>query len=197
MLKDLRLFISEMRTNWCSTGAIAPSSSYLAKAMVSPLLGRNSTPIKVLEVGAGTGSFTREIYRHLQAGDELDVYELNPKFSSHLDSLLQELPQKKNGIRCRLFNSGLPFNNFDSRTVGEILGIYIDRLTQKGILSYFEYPVLPRIKMQFLPPAQRHEAMNTRKTVRAFAENYQFNSTQVWWNLPPATARHCRKQKVI
>lgn len=181
--------------------------------MVSPLLGRNSTPIKVLEVGAGTGSFTREIYRHLQAGDELDVYELNPKFSSHLDSLLQELPQKKNGIRCRLFNSdiralpgeqqydyiisGLPFNNFDSRTVGEILGIYIDRLTQKGILSYFEYPVLPRIKMQFLPPAQRHEAMNTRKTVRAFAENYQFNSTQVWWNLPPATARHCRKQKVI
>jgi phospholipid N-methyltransferase len=208
-LKDLRLFLSEMRTHWHTTGAIAPSSSALASAMMAPLRSRADASIRVLEVGAGTGSFTREIFRHLRAGDALDVYELNPQFSSHLDSLLQKMTQEKKGIRCRLFNadirdlpravpydfivSGLPFNNFDSKTVEEILEIYIDRLTPEGTLSYFEYPILPQIKMQFLAPAQRREVQKTRMTVRLFLENYQFHSSRVWRNLPPAIARHCRK----
>ncbi len=210
MLRDVRLFISEFRNNWINTGAIAPSSPRLAKAIVNPLRRRPLHPISILEVGPGTGAFTQEICLVLRAGDNFDIYELNPRFCSFLRGQLDSYGLDSRGINCKIHNedirdlnnkvqydyiiSGLPLNNFSARTVSEILRTLLDHLKVGGTLSYFEYNLLHEIKSCFLNPREKQEALQVRRTVANFINQHQVDSDQVWWNLPPARARHCRKK---
>ncbi len=206
MLREVRFFFSECLSNFYSTGAIAPSSPWLAQAILRPLQQRPSSPVSILEAGPGTGSFTRAVFPLLQPGDRFDIYELNPRFYEHMTKML--LPEKfeDRGIECKIFNedirnlqsgchydyiiSGLPLNNFDVQTVTEILQTLMDHLKSTGTFSYFEYIFLPKIKMQFLSPASRLEAMKVRATVKEFIDRHQIDCHQVWLNLPPASARH-------
>src|SRR2546426_10859047 len=155
MFEDYRLFYSQFRSRFTTTGAIAPSSNHLAKAVVLPLTERPARSIAVLEVGPGTGSFTHHILRHLRSGDTLDLYELNPKFYSFLIKSLDKEKTKKKGIQLTIQNadirslrtktqydfiiSGLPFFAFEPQMVSEILDVYLEHLSPTGVLSYFEY----------------------------------------------------------
>src|SRR5437867_376547 len=169
MFEDFRLFYSEFRNNFTTTGAIAPSSPLLAKAIVVPLLQRPGRPISVLEVGAGTGSFTHRILKHLRPGDILDVYEINPKFYNFLINSFNKEKLSEKGISCQFHNadirslrkhiqydfiiSGLPFYAFEPHAVSEILEIYMEHLSPVGVLSYFEYVLTPEFKSKFLSPS--------------------------------------------
>jgi len=212
ILEDYRLFYSQFRSNFSTTGAIAPSSPHLAKAIVLPLSQRSWRPVSVLEVGPGTGSFTRQILHHLRSGDSLDIYELNPKFYSFLIKSLDRRHLSAAGVRCRIYNadirtlkeqtqydfiiSGLPFYAFEPETVSQILAIYMDHLSPTGVLSYFEYVLTPEFKAKFLKPAERDRLIRVAKTVRSFAQKYEYKCNEVWWNLPPAKARYCRKSNL-
>jgi len=209
MLRDIRVFYSAVRDDFQSIGAIAPSSSLLAKAIVNPLAQRPPGPVRVLEVGPGTGSFTSRILEHLRNGDHLDIFEVNPKFCLFLQESLQKARLTERGIRWELFNadirtldkplqydfiiSGLPLNNFDPPTVAEILDILIDHLSPVGVLSYFEYVLLQNFKARVLRSTDRDRVVKVANTVRTFNQKYQYHCNHVWWNLPPARARHCRK----
>jgi phosphatidylethanolamine/phosphatidyl-N-methylethanolamine N-methyltransferase len=209
MFEDYRLFYSQFRSRFSTTGAIAPSSTHLAKAIVLPLTKRPARPIAVLEVGPGTGSFTHQILQHLRSGDMLDVYELNPKFYSFLIKSLNEEVTMRRGIQLTIQNadirslrtktqydfiiSGLPFFAFEPQMVSEILDIYLEHLSPAGILSYFEYVLTPEFKSKFLKPPDRERIIRVGKTVRSFRQKYEYSSNEVWWNLPPAKARYCRK----
>jgi len=209
MLEDYRLFYSQFRSHFTTTGAIAPSSLHLAKAVVLPLSERAARPIAVLEVGPGTGSFTHQILRYLCSGDTLDIYELNPKFYSFLIRSLDEETLAKRGVQLRIHNadirslrtnveydfiiSGLPFYAFEPQVVSEILDIYLQHLAPTGILSYFEYVLTPEFKSRFLKSADRERMIRVGETVRSFVQKYEYRCNEVWWNLPPAKARYCRK----
>src|SRR5581483_5471549 len=72
-------FFREFRRHFPATGAILPSSRFLARALVRPL--RSPRPAcRILEVGPGTGSVTREIVWRMQSGDRLDAVEINGRF---------------------------------------------------------------------------------------------------------------------
>ena len=209
MLRNIRVFYSAIRKDFQSIGAIAPSSSLLAKAIVNPLAQRPPGPVSVLEVGPGTGSFTSRILEHLREGDHLDIFELNPKFSLFLRRSLQKAGLGERGIGWELFNadirtldkpvqydyiiSGLPLNNFHPSTVAEILDILIDHLSPAGVLSYFEYVLLHNFRARILRTTDRERVVGVINTVRTFNQKYQYDCNHVWWNLPPARARHCRK----
>ncbi len=209
MFDEFRLFCSEVRSNYATIGAIAPSSRLLAKAVTLPLSQRPARPISVLEVGAGTGAFTERILEHLRFGDVLDVYELNPKFYCFLQESVKSARPGEKGIICTLYNadirtldrnnqydyiiSGLPLNNFDSQKVAEILEIYIHHLSPTGVLSYFEYIFTQEFKSKFLKRQERERLIQVAKTVGSFIQKHQYSCNQVWWNLPPAKARYCRK----
>jgi phospholipid N-methyltransferase len=209
MLKDFRVFYSEFLQNFSSIGAIAPSSRLLGKAMTRPLRQRPAGSIRVLEVGAGTGTFTRRILRHLGSGDQLDIYELNPRFYLFLRKHLPLAECVARGIECRLINRdvrtltgeapydyiicGLPFNNFQPEVVSEILTGLIHRLSPEGVLSYFEYIFSHEFKARFLKPSERNRMIQVGVTVRGFVQKHQFAHHQVWLNLPPARARYCRR----
>ena len=209
MLKDITLFFSQFTENFTTTGAIAPSSPLLGRAITHPLSRRSSRPVQVLEVGPGTGAFTRQIMKHLRSGDRLEIYELNPRFCEHLRQNLpwEHLQSKK--IHCRLHNAdvrhigrdlqydyivcGLPFNNFEPELVSEILAVLIDRLATNGVFSYFEYNLSHEFKSKFLKSKDRQRMLRVGKIVRSFMEQHQFAYRQVWLNLPPARARYCQK----
>jgi phosphatidylethanolamine/phosphatidyl-N-methylethanolamine N-methyltransferase len=212
IFEDYRLFYSQFRSNFSTTGAIAPSSPHLAKAIVLPLSQRSCRPVSVLEVGPGTGSFTHQILRHLRSGDSLDIFELNPKFYSFLIKSLDFRHLSAAGVRCHIYNadirtlneqtqydfiiSGLPFYAFEPETVSQILAIYMDHLSPTGVLSYFEYVLTPEFKSKFLKPAERDRLIRVAKTVRGFVQKYEYKCNEVWWNLPPAKARYCRKSNL-
>jgi phospholipid N-methyltransferase len=73
-------FLRELR----NTGAVAPSSKHLVHAAVSQLrahLARHPrSPVRILELGPGTGVFTREIVAAMRPEDSLDVVELSERF---------------------------------------------------------------------------------------------------------------------
>src|SRR6516225_11605062 len=72
-------FLRESRRHFRDTGAVLPSSRFLAHALVSELRRRRA-PGRILEVGPGTGSVTLQILRHLIPGDQLDLVEVNRHF---------------------------------------------------------------------------------------------------------------------
>lgn len=209
MLKDITFFFSQFRENFTTTGAIAPSSASLGRAITHPLSQRSSCPIRVLEVGPGTGAFTQQIVKHLRSGDHLEIYELNTRFCEYLRQNLPWEGFQSKGIHCRLHNAdvrdigrdlqydyvvcGLPFNNFEPELVSEILTVLIDRLATHGVFSYFEYNLSHKFKSKFLKSKDRQRMIRVGQIVRAFIEQHQFGYRQVWLNLPPARARYCRK----
>ncbi len=71
------------------TGAIAPSSSFLVREMIQGMLALKSKaqqPLRILELGPGTGVITKAIIAHMSPDDHLDVVELDPKFYQHIES---------------------------------------------------------------------------------------------------------------
>src|SRR3712207_2100544 len=59
-VRDHLEFLRQFRRQFETTGAVAPSSRFLAAAMTGPL-SRRTKPARILEVGPGTGAVTRKI----------------------------------------------------------------------------------------------------------------------------------------
>lgn len=68
-----------------STAALAPSGRQLAQRMIAELPGDAR---RIIELGAGTGVFTRELLRHGIAERDLLILELNEKLFEHLHEQL-------------------------------------------------------------------------------------------------------------
>jgi phospholipid N-methyltransferase len=73
-------FVSEFLKHPKQVGALAESSSFLAKKMVQQIDGATN----IVEFGSGTGSVTMEILRHLPENGRLTCFEINPYFCKHL-----------------------------------------------------------------------------------------------------------------
>ena len=73
-------FLRICRNNFRTTGAILPSSRFLARALVKQLEDLRP-PARILEVGPGSGSVTVEIARRMLPGDRLDAVEINGHFA--------------------------------------------------------------------------------------------------------------------
>ncbi len=87
---DKLLFAREFVTNLREVGAVLPSSRYLGRASARYSRPANGLrrPLRILEAGAGTGSFTCEIIPQLEPGDCLDAIELNPTLCALLHERL-------------------------------------------------------------------------------------------------------------
>jgi len=78
----LRDFLWQAARNYRETGALAPSSRFLARLIVDNSLIEPGQ--EILEIGAGTGVFTAELLRRLPGESRLLVLEKSPMFASLL-----------------------------------------------------------------------------------------------------------------
>jgi phospholipid N-methyltransferase len=208
-------FLRETRRHFRTTGALLPSSRFLARALAAPLGtggagGASAEPgRRVLEVGPGTGSVTRAILRYLRPEDRLDAVELNRRFVDRLQlhllhdprfvpyrdqvrvihSAVEELPGE--GVYDHIV-SGLPLNNFPGWQVRQIFQAYRRLLKPDGVLSYFEYVLIRQLKTPFVNRRERRRLYRVGRIVGQYIRTCQVRHEQVLMNVPPAVVRHLR-----
>lgn len=190
-------------------GAVLPSSRYLGQAGAA-YLARKHGRMAVLEVGAGTGSFTREILPHLAPGDSLSMVEINTGLIAALKRRFEHDPdfQMMRGVTLNFVNAdvrtlgpatydyiifSLPLTNFPARLVKEILSLMIDRLKPGGIFSYVKYAFIWRLKYQFGDWSVRNDMVAHQIIIEDLARRYQIEQRLVWPNMPPTWVYYWQK----
>lgn len=211
-LKEYATFFGQFRRRFETTGAIAPSSRFLAAALVGPLAARpaGAGPVRIAEIGPGTGAVTRRIVRLLRPGDWLDVVELNETFAAHLRDAFAASPQADrlaaqaaiHEIGVQAFEaerpydfiiSGLPLNNFPAALVDDVFDAYLRLLAPGGTLSYFEYMFVRRVRMRLGAADERARLARIEATVGRHVASMGIGRDWVFLNVPPAWAQHIRK----
>jgi phospholipid N-methyltransferase len=206
-LKERLAFWRQSQDQFESTGAIQPSSRFLARAMTEPLRQeRGAGPVRVVEMGPGTGAVTRVIAGALQPGDHLDCVEINPEFARYLRGLIEtdsrfanardqiavhigdassiELTGRVDFVIC-----SVPLNNLPVDAATSILEAGVKLLDGDGWFTYFEYVGLPRLRKLAAPAHERERLDGVRAAKNEFRAG-RAAARIVWRNLPPARAVH-------
>lgn len=208
-IRDYFTFFRQFRSRFETTGAIAPSSGFLARAMAKPLKRRDAKkgPVRVLEIGPGTGAVTNTLVKHIQAEDTFDLVELNEVFAQTLDDRFENDPKwnrvRKNAtVHVRPLQdfpidkpynyiiSGLPLNNFPADLVTEITDCYFKLLAPGGVLSYFEYMYIRSIRKRIGKQSERARLSSIDDTLGGYVKSHRFKRNWIFVNIPPAWVQH-------
>ncbi|MEN1938625.1 rRNA adenine N-6-methyltransferase family protein [Paenibacillus sp. 102] len=184
---QLITFLTEFVKHPKNTGAIAPSSNRLAKKMVGAI---NFEEAKyILELGPGTGSFTKEIIKRKKEYTIFILIEINEVFFKKLQKQFKDDPNilvihgsaeniKKYIKELQIEKvdyvlSGLPFTSLPRDVSSRILSSVMESLSEDGEFITFQYSLAKK----------------------AFIQNFfqEISLKKVWLNLPPAHILSCRK----
>jgi phosphatidylethanolamine/phosphatidyl-N-methylethanolamine N-methyltransferase len=191
-LLDERLqFIAAFIRNPAAVGSLWPSSPTLARATLSNCDLRSAR--LVVELGPGTGAFTRVIMDRLGDQTEFFVVELDPDSTGQLrrrfpglhvindsaENLTRHVANT--GQKVDYVISGLPWANMKPDLQDRILDNIIDSLSDRGAFTTFGY-----WHASILPSSRRFRArLESRfESVR--------RSRVIWKNCPPAIFYWCR-----
>lgn len=191
--------------NFHHTGAVAPSSQWLARALAEPLAERpeDGSPIRVLEAGPGTGALTLEIVQHLRKGDHLTLCEINREFIKHLERRFRHDPKLRpwrNQVTIHYgavedletpqqfhhIVSGLPFNNFDPEMVRDIFVAFEEMLMPGGTVNFFEYVGIRTLKAPFVDEAERTRLRMVEQVIDDVTSRGSRQRRLMLFNFPPA-----------
>ncbi len=179
MWQFLREYLSAPDT----IGAIAPSSRHLAASMTASIDFEKARCI--VEYGAGTGVFTREVAAKKRRDTTYIVIEQNDRFYEMLRKQFQGMPGvvlipgnvcgylREQGFKhADYIISGLPFTSLPRQVSHRILSQTQEAIGAKGVFTTFQYTLLRK----------------------AFLENYFHiqGIVRVWQNLPPAYVLHMK-----
>ncbi|MCA9102981.1 MAG: methyltransferase domain-containing protein [Pirellulales bacterium] len=207
-MREHRLFWREFRENFTTTGAFLPSGKALSRALAR-FVRNEKTGLRVLEVGPGTGSVTRQIVARLPATATLDLVEANPAFADWLRQRQQDDPRLAAlGDRMTVHNcyvqelavggkydvivSGLPLNNFAPDVVRSILTTLTSHLAPGGTLSFFEYIAVRRLRAIVSGSQQRRRLREIGEAIDNVLAGHEIARDRVLQNAPPAWVHHVR-----
>lgn len=147
------LFLKKALFRPMQIGAIFPSSAALARKVVQQALSYISKEDDfILELGPGTGSFTKELIKQNFPTKQWIGLELDPDLSVYLKKTFQEgnviegsalhtdvvVPKEYHGkIGCVL--SGLPLRNMSQLAKAKIIEGCLKLLKPKGVIVQFTY----------------------------------------------------------
>ena len=169
-------------------GAVAPSGPRLAKAMVETLAPRGDDMI--VEIGPGTGPFTRALLESGVEPSRLLLVEFDQEFARHLRhkfpgvtvlngdaSQLPMLLKEQGRDKVPKILSGLPLRSMPKPVRAAITRAMAHSLAAQGSLVQFSYFVAP--------PLDESEVLSCGLTGR--------RAKTVMANIPPAFVWHYRK----
>lgn len=194
---SLTTFALQAVADFRTVGAIAPSSRYLAHAMLGPL------PLKtarvVVEVGPGTGAMTHALLDLIPREATLLAFEINPRFARYLKSripdprlvvingsaeMLQKEVDRRGYERVEAVVSSLALGLMSDTKRRAFVGGLARLLGDTGVFTQYQY-------------AHRLQMTNGRirkfclaRLLRAYFSSVQ--RTTIWRNLPPAFVFACR-----
>lgn len=171
-------FFSQFLKKDNHVGAIVPSSRLLARKLTKGIDFERDRVI--VELGAGTGTITRELLHNMDADARLFVFETNERFCDQLkridDPRLVIFQDSAEAIKERLWEwgvdrvdvvlSSLPFTIIPRVAKDRIVNGSIELLGEKGTFFQFQYSLqsyryfkrlFSKVKLDFmaynLPPA--------------------------------------------
>jgi len=209
MFRDHFEFLRQFGAQFHTTGAIAPSSRRLARA-ITRHVDCTKRPVRILEVGPGTGAFTRRLVGMLRAEDVLDLVELNPTFAALLqerfrsDPAFQRVATQSKVHLCGIESfrpegqydhiiCGLPFNNFSAEFVEQVFATFFGLLAPGGTLSYFEYMYVRPLRRLVAGRPERTRLTRLDTVLKSYLAGHRLGRDWVFLNVPPAWAQHLRK----
>ncbi len=192
MVRDRAHFLAAFVRRPFHTASITPSSRYLASAMVEGMdLAQART---VVELGPGTGVFTRFIERELRPEARLICLEINPELARAVaerfpraevvndsaENLGRHLGPSGPEVDCVI--SGLPWVILSAEEQRRLLDPAVSALRPGGGFATFAYS-----HAAWLPAGRRF-----RKMLESSFSVVDV-SARVWRNIPPAFVYRCRK----
>ncbi len=189
VIKFIKNFYYEPHT----IGAVCPSSSALSKKIITDIgLEKASS---VVELGPGTGVFTKKILNTVNKNCNFFAIELNedfyailrkkyPKLKIYNGSAvsLKEFTKIEKIKEVDVIVSGLPWASFSPQLQIQILNSVLDVLKPGGIFTTFAY-----VQGTFLPKGIRFSHLIKKKF------SHVYKTSIVWRNIPPAFAYRCIK----
>lgn len=209
-ISSIRIFYRNAVRQRIATGAIAPSSPFLARA-ITRCVAPGNAPVRILEAGPGTGPFSRRLAAKLRPGDRLDLCEVNEDFVNCLRRKLQrDRVFKKRAGQIHILHqpvqslkgedvydfivSGLPLNNFPAELVTEILEEFKRLLKPGGKLAFFEYYLVRNMQRPFIRGPRRENLDRTGAVLLDHLKNYERQKIFVPLNVPPSIVHVCQYQ---
>ena len=208
-MADYLTFMKEARKSFNEIGAMVPSSPALARDMVRPIEAY-SRPLNILEVGPGTGPFTKRILRLMGPKDRLTICEINPKFLQALRENLerkkyfrrqadrvkfvcgpvQELLHDESTEKFDVIVSSLPFTNFDPSVVDEVLSLFEELLAPDGSITFCEYIGVRRLRSVFSKAREKVRLRGVNRVIQkwcgVFRDGGKVRKHVALLNIPPA-----------
>ena len=182
-----RYFLKEFFKEKKTVGAISPSSKHLGKKMLENIDFKKTKII--VELGPGTGVFTRMLTSKLADDGKILLFELHDGF---YENLKKEFSQDKRVIiindsaenigkhlkehnlnQVDVVLSSLPLTNFNNKLVMGILKQSHQYLTQSGLYIQFQY------------------SLNAQKALKKVFNTVRISFTPR--NIPPAFVYTCTK----
>jgi phospholipid N-methyltransferase len=203
-------FVTVALRNYKQVGAVCPSSPALCRALADGV-SRAPSPKRVLEAGPGTGPVTKIILDSLRKGDRFDLVELSPDFCAALQQkILDPWKSEHPGIAVHLHNAdvqeaplpngafdfivcGLPFNNFPSALVRQIMDRFMELLKPSGELAYFCYAGMRTMKGTISSTEVRQNLHAISALEGEMMRRHKGHRQFVLANIPPAHVLRLRK----
>lgn len=182
-LRETSSFMLEWMKAPLVTASVLPSSERLARKMVK---GLSAEVGKVVELGPGTGVFTRQLLACGIPEENLVLIELNRKFAknmqTHYPKAMVVNGAAESLARLQLTGvgavvSGLPFLSMKDKQIDEILKGAFQVLEPNGIFIQFTYGHRCPVKSQIL----KHHGLVAERS--SFVLN----------NFPPASVYHIKR----
>jgi len=192
-VRDHARFLGAFVKGPVRVGAIAPSSPWLADCMAEDMGLRDART--VVELGPGTGVFTRAICDRVAPEALVMAVEINPEMAAvltdrfprvrvindsaeHLDQHLTAAGR----TQADAILSGLPWAGFSRDLQERLLAAVLKVLRPGGRFATFAY-----IHASWLPPGRRFRKLleSSFRSVRT--------TRVVWRNLPPAFVYRCEQ----
>jgi len=205
-LRSRLVFYKQVLAATSQVGAFTFTSGAVARAVAERIGRRDGRPLRVLEVGAGTGALTRAVLERLEPEDSFDIYEINAEFVRYLRSELEGRPGPRvaiheadattaiaEGARFDAVVSSLPLLNMPPEVVRRIFDLYARVLAPGGTLSYYDYwlkSLRPSVTPSRAERARMRQVLAVTDEVLADDTRWRHETRVVPWNVPPALVHH-------
>ena len=207
------LFMWGCLTRPHENGAFAPCSKYVAEEIVKPLkdvceqnkqCSRTADTIRILEVGAGSGIFTREIVKTVHSSGNqylFDVIEINNDYCVKLRQEFRRHDQVT--IKCMsvldfsapnsyydFIISSIPLSIFSTEDVKKIFNFYTATIKKGGVLSYIKLRG-HQVTQKILQGNHKQQYHERQTLLDDFNNAYNAQRVEVKRNIPPVYVYHC------
>lgn len=192
-LRDHWSFVAQFLKSPRVTGAVAPSSKFLAQRMLDWIdWGEVKT---VVEYGPGCGAFTGQIVQRMRPDAEYLAVEIDDRMITRFQERFPRLRIVRESVAnigaiCEAHGieqidvviCGLPWASFDKGQQDEYLEAMVKMLGTRGAFATFAYLVglLLPAGHRFKSKLSEHFGHVTRSSV-------------AWLNVPPAFVYRCRR----